>query len=183
MLADSWAIRAAGRTARRSSSRSRTARVVWLVRHDLLVVGELPVDQPADQVDPVEVEEDLVPAARQDDLDRVVDVGQDPGQLVERPRRDDHAGLRHGIEDRDGLDRDPVVVGRREGQLVALELGQDPGQDRSRLVACRGERRLGEGAPQDVLGDPRRGSLAGGADRRELVGVDALDVRLEPART
>ena len=181
MLADSWAMSAAGRTARRSSSRSSTARVVWLCGHDLLVVRELAVDQPADEVDPVEVEEDLVAAAGQDDLDRVVDVGQDPRQLVERTGRDHDAGLRDGIEDRDGLDRDPVVVGRGERQLVALEPGQDAGQDRPGLVAGGGERGLGQGPAEDVLGDPRGRSLAGGPDRRELVGVDALDVGLEPA--
>ena len=85
MLADSWAMSAAGRTARRSSSRSRTARVVWLGRHDLLVVRELAVDEPADEVDAVEVEQDLVAGRGQDDLDRVVDVGQDPGELVRAP--------------------------------------------------------------------------------------------------
>ena len=151
------------------------------LRHDLLVVRELAVDQPADEVDAVEVEQDLVAAAGEDDLDRVVDVGQDPGQLVERPGRDDDARLGDGVEDRDRLDRDPVVVGGGERQLVALEPGQDAGQDRPRLVAGGRERRLGEGPAQDVLGDPRRRPLAGGADGRELVGVDALDVGLEPA--
>ena len=120
-------------------------------------------------------------AAGEDDLDRVVDVGQDPGELVERPRRDDDARLGHGVEDRDGLDRDPVVVGGGEGQLVALELGEDAGQDRARLVARGRERGLGQGPAQDVLGDPRGRPVAGGLDGRELVGVDALDVRLEPA--
>ena len=107
------------------------------------------------------MEQDLVAAAGQDDLDRVVDVGQDPGQLVERPGRDDDARLRDGVEDRDGLDRDPVVVGGGEGQLVALEPGQDAGQDRPGLVAGRRERGLGEGPAQDVLGDPRGRPLAG----------------------
>ena len=46
------------------------------LRHDLLVVGELAVDEPAHEVDAIEVEQDLVAAAGQDDLDRVVDVGQ-----------------------------------------------------------------------------------------------------------
>ena len=181
MLADSWAMSAAGRTARRSSSRSSTARVVWAVGHDLLVVRELAVDEPADEVDAVEVEQDLVAAAGQDDLDRVVDVGQDPGELVERAGRDDDARLRDGVEDRDGLDRDPVVVGRGERQLVALEPGQDAGQDRPGLVAGGREGRLGQGPAEDVLGDPGRRPLAGRPDRRELVGVDALDVGLEPA--
>ena len=129
---------------------------------------------------PVEVEQDLVAGRGQHDLDRVVDVGQDPRELVEGPRRDHDARLRHRVEDRHGLHRDPVVVGRGERQLVALEPGQDPGQDRSGLVARSGECRLRQGAAQDVLGDPRRRSLAGGLDGRELVGIDALDVRLEP---
>ena len=145
--------------------------------HDLLVVRELPVDEPAHEVDALEVEQDLVAAGREDDLDRVVDVGEDPTELRQRPGRDDDARLGHRIEDRHGLDRDPVVVGGGERQLVALEPGQDAGQDRSRLVAGGREGRLGQGAPEDVLGDPRRGPVAGRLDRRELVGVDALDVR------
>ena len=181
MLADSWAISAAGRTARSSSSRSRMARVVWVCGHDLLVVRELAVDQPADQVDPVEMEQDLVAACRQDDLDRVFDVGQDPGQLDEGARRDDHAGLRHWIKDRDGLDRDAVVVGRGEGHLVALEAGQDAGQDRPRFIGGRGEDGFRQRPAQRVLGDPGGRPLAGRADRGELVGIDTLDVGLESA--
>ena len=181
MLADSWAISAAGRTARRSSSRSRIGPRRVALGHDLLVVRELAVDEAADQVDAVEVEQDLVAAAGQDDLDRVVDVGQDPGELVERPGRDDDARLGDGVEDRDGLDRDPVVVGGGERQLVALEPGEDAGQDRPGLVAGGREGGLGQGLAQDVLGDPGGRSLAGRPDRRELVGIDALDVGLEPA--
>ena len=62
--------------------------------HDLLVVRELAVDQPADEVDALEVEQDLVAARGEHDLDRVVDVGEDPRQLVEGARRDDDARLR-----------------------------------------------------------------------------------------
>ena len=102
-------------------------------------------------------------------------------QLVEGACRDDDARLRDGVEDRDGLDRDPVVVGGGERQLVALEPRQDAGQDRSRLVAGGREGGLRERPAQDVLGDPGRRPLAGGADGRELVGVDALDVGLEPS--
>ena len=152
------------------------------LRQDLLVVRELAVDQAADEVDAVEVEQDLVAGRRQDDLDRVVRVGEDarsaraatgPGSttLVSS------TGSRIG----DRLDRDPVVVGRGEGQLVALELRQDAGQDRPGLVARGREGRLGEGLLQDLLGDPGRRSLAGRRDRRELLGVDALDVGLEMA--
>jgi hypothetical protein len=65
--------------------------------------------------------------------------------------------------------------------VIALEPGEDAGQYRSGLIARRGERGLGQGAAQDVLGDPRGRSLAGRPDRRELVRVDALDVGLEAA--
>ena len=82
MLADAWAISAASRTALSSSSRSSTARVAWRRRQHLLVVRELAVDQPAHEVDALEVEQDLVPGLGQHDLDRVVGVGQDPRQLV-----------------------------------------------------------------------------------------------------
>ena len=146
MFADSWAMSAAGRTARRSSSRSRTARVVWRLRQDLLVVRELAVDQPADEVDALEVEQDLVLGRGEDDLDRVVGVGEDPRQLVERPCRDRRrSSPSTGVEDRDRLDRDPVVVGGGERQLVALEPGQDAGQDRPGLVAGGRERRSRRG--------------------------------------
>ena len=87
-----------------------------------------------------------------------------------------------GIEDRDRLDRDPVVVRGGEGHGVALEPAQDAGEDRAGLVGRGGERGLLQGPLQDVLGDPRRRPLAGGLDRRELLGVDALDVRLERGR-
>ena len=47
------------------------------LRHDLLVVRELAVDEPADEVDALDVEQDLVAAGGEHDLDRVVGVGQD----------------------------------------------------------------------------------------------------------
>ena len=103
------------------------------------------------------------------------------GELVEGPGRDDDARLLDRVEDRDRLDRDPVVVGRGEGQLVALEPGEDAGQDRPGLVAGRGERGLVERLAEDLLGDPGDRPLAGGLDRREVLGRDALDVRLEAA--
>ena len=79
------------------------------------------------------------------------------------------------------LHGDPVVVGGRERQLVALEPGQDAGEDRPGLVARRGERRLVERLAEDLLLDPGDRPLAGGLDGREVVGRDALDVRFEPA--
>ena len=81
------------------------------------------------------------------------------------------------------LDRDPVVVGRGEGQLVALEPGQHAGQDRAGLVAGGREGRLVERLAEDLLLDPGRRPLAGRLDGRELVGVDALDVRSRTGRT
>ena len=81
----------------------------------------------------------------------------------------------------DRPDGDPVVVRGGERQLAALEPGEDAGQDRAGLVARGGEDRLLEGVLQDLLGDPRRRPLAGGLDRRELLGVDALDVGREAA--
>jgi hypothetical protein len=42
------------------------------LRQDLLVVGELAVDESADQVDALDVEQDLISARRQDDVDRIV---------------------------------------------------------------------------------------------------------------
>ena len=68
------------------------------------------------------------------------------------------------------LDRDPVVVGGGQRQLVALEPGQDAGQDRPGLVARRGERGLVEGLAEDLLRDPGDRALAGGLDGREVLG-------------
>src|SRR4029078_13188120 len=94
---------------------------------------------------------------------------------------DDDARLLDRVEDGDRLDGDPVVVGRRERQLVALEPGQDTGQDRPGLVACGRERGLVERLAKDLLGDAGDRPPAGGLDGREVLGRDALDVRLEPA--
>ena len=47
-------------------------------RQDLLVVRELAVDEAADEVDALEVEQDLVAGLGEDDLDGIVRVGQDP---------------------------------------------------------------------------------------------------------
>ena len=87
-----------------------------------------------------------------------------------------------GSRRRDRLDRDPVVVGGGQCQLIPFEPAQDTGQDRPGLVARRGERRLVEGLPERSLGDPGRRPLAGRRDGRELLGIDPLDVGLEPAR-
>ena len=116
--------------------------------------------------------------------DRTISTGssvsaEDPDQLVERAGRDHDAGVLDRVQQRDRLDGDAVVVGRGEGQAIALEAGQDAGQDGPCLVAGGGERGLLEGLPQDLLRGPRRGPLAGRRDGREVVGVDALDVRLE----
>ena len=182
MFAAALAISAASRTALRQvlAIDDRAGRMA--LRQDLLIVRELAVDEPADEVDALEVEQDLVLARGEDHVDRVVDVGQDPAELVERAGRDDDARLLDRVERRDRLDRDPVVVGRRQGQLVPFEAAQDPGQDRTGLVAGRRERRLVERLPERLLGDPGRRALAGGRDGREFLGIDALDVGLEAAR-
>ena len=127
------------------------------------------------------MEEDLVARVSENDRDGIIDIGQDPAQLMERASRDDDARLLDRVEDRDRLDRDPVVVGGRQRQLVAFEAGQDAGQDRSCFVARGGECSLVEGLLEDLLRDPGDRSLAGRLDGREVVGRDALDVRLEPA--
>jgi hypothetical protein len=114
-------------------------------------------------------------------LDRIVRVGQDATKGVERAGRDDDARLLDGVQDGDRLDRDPVVVGGGQGELGALEAGQDAGQDRPGLVGCGGEGHFGESLAQDVLGNPSRRLLAGGRDGRELLGIDSLDPRLEAA--
>ena len=56
------------------------------LRQDLLVVGELAVDEPAHEVDALEVEQDLVAGLGEDELDRVVGVGEDRGSSSVRAR-------------------------------------------------------------------------------------------------
>ena len=46
--------------------------------HDLLVVGELAVDQPAHEIYTLEVEQDLVATRREEDVHRLGRVGEDP---------------------------------------------------------------------------------------------------------
>ena len=93
------------------------------LRQDRLVVRELAVDQPADEVDALEVEQDLVAGLGEHDVDRVVGVAEDPHELVERARRHDDAGVADRIEDRDRLDRDAVVVGGGEGHACRPRTG------------------------------------------------------------
>ena len=148
-------------------------------RQDLLVVGELPVDEAADEVDALDVEEDLVLLGREDHLDRVVSVGQDPGQLGVRAGGDHDARLLDRVEAGDRGDGDPVVVGGGERDPIALESSEDAGQDGASLIAGGREGDLGQGPTEDLLADPRGGPLAGRRDCRELVGVDPPQVRLE----
>ena len=77
MFADSWAISAAGPDgAQELLAIEDGARRVRL-RQDGLVVRELAVDQPAHEVHALEVEQDLVAALGEDDVDRVVRVAED----------------------------------------------------------------------------------------------------------
>ena len=146
-------------------------------RQDLLVVRELAVDEAADEVDALEVEDDLVLGRCQDDVDGIVAVRQHALELVVRAGRDHDRRLLDRIQGGQRLDRDAVVVGGRERQPVALEASQHAGQDRSRLVGRGGEDDLREGLLQRPLADARRGPLPGRGDDRELVGVDAAQVR------
>ena len=89
MLADELAIRAAGRDGAEELLAVELGATRVTGREDLLVVGELAVDQPGDEVDPVEVEQHLVAGLGEDELDGVVGVGQDPAQLRQGAGRDD----------------------------------------------------------------------------------------------
>jgi hypothetical protein len=57
--------------------------------------------------------------------------------------------------------------------------GEHAGQDGSRFIAGSGEGDFGEGSPKDLLADAGGWPLAGGRDRRELIGVDPAEVGLE----
>ena len=128
------------------------------------------------------MEQDLVPGRRENDGDRLVRVGEDPSQGIERASWDDDARLLHGVQDGDRLDRDPIVVGRGQGELGTLEASQNACQDRSGFVRRRGEGDFGESLAQDILGDASRRFLTRGRDGRELLGINPLDSGLESAR-
>ena len=98
---------------------------------------------------------------------------------MQRSSRNHQARLLNRVENCDRLDGDPVVVRGRQRQPVSFEAGQDAGQDGPGLVGRGRERNLAQGHPQDVLRHARRGPLAGSWDRRELFGIDPLDVGLE----
>ena len=100
-----------------------------------------------------------------------------PSSVSDRAGHHD-AGVLDRVEQRDRLDRDPVVVGGREGERRPFEPGEHSGQDRPRLVGGGRERGLLERLAQDLLGDTGRRPVAGGRDGREVLRVDALDMRL-----
>ena len=101
---------------------------------------------------------------------------------MKRSRGNDDARLLDRIEHGQRFDGDPVVVGRGQRQLVALESGQDSGQDGPGLIRCGSERHFAKSLPQNVLGDSSRRPFAGRGDRRELLGIEALYPRLKMAR-
>ena len=151
--------------------------------HHRLVVRELTVDEAAHEIHALEMEEDLVARLGQDDLDGAVIVGEHAHELHQCPGGHDDAGVSNGIEHRDGLHGDAVVVGCGQRQRLALEAAEDAGEDGPGLVGRRREGSLLEGLTEDVLGYAGRGPLAGRLDCRELLGIDALQVRLESARS
>ena len=85
------AMSAARRTAFRRSSRSRTARVVWVFGRTFWYVGNWPSMRRLTPGRCPRGGTESGCVARQDDVDRIVGVGQDPDQLVERPGGDHDA--------------------------------------------------------------------------------------------
>ena len=142
------------------------------VRQQLAVVRELAVDQPRGEHDAADREDDLVGA--HGDAQRLgVLVLDDPGELLQRPRR--HVGLEGAGQRRlelGLLDAQAVGVGRDHPQLVAGGRDEDAGQHRARLVA-RG--RAGD------LGRPCRRTPRP-APRRIAVGLREGREVLEPQR-
>src|ERR1035437_3678178 len=100
---------------------------------------------------------------------------------MERPGRDDEARLLDWIEDCQRLDRDAVIVGRGQSQLVSLELGEYSGQDRPGLVRRGGEGHFTKSLTQNVLRNACGRALTGRRNCRKLVRIDALDSSREPA--
>jgi hypothetical protein len=147
-------------------------------RDDRLVVRELSLDQPADEIDPLHVEQDLALVRRHGDLDRCFGVGQDSHQLgVGSTRHHDHDFRRYRAIELHGPHRDPIVVGGGERHRVPVEPGQHAGQDRPALVRRGGEDDLAERLAQDAGVDGGGGRLTDGGNHRELVRLDALDAR------
>jgi hypothetical protein len=145
-------------------------------RDDGLVVRELALDQPADEINALDVEEHLALVRGHRDLDRRLGIRQDAHQLgVRTPGHDDHDLRVDRPVQRQVADCDPVVVGRGERHPVTGEPGQHAGQDRPALVAGGGEDHLAERLAQDAGIHAGDRGVADGCHHRELIGLDALD--------
>ena len=145
-----------------------------------VVVGEGAVDQLAGQDRAAEAEADL--GRRQRDLDRPLELLEQPVELGDRFARDDHVGHAVGaVGLGDGDPGQPVAVGRGGAQLVVDDVEEDPHQIIARLLAGDGEARL-----LDDLAKRRGGKLEAGrklalGDHREIVARQRRQVEARAA--
>ena len=158
-------------------------------RDDLLVVRELTVDQAADEVDPVEVEQDLVATAGQDDLDRLVDccfgvtapeplravaealvleIGSEPVWVDQEMRPLYHAALAHGANHL-------VTLIAQSLQALAAAGVETPSRVLGPLVAAALDNSLRAGDAA-LTGPVARGDVETVARQRDAIAANAPEL-------
>ena len=149
-------------------------------RDDLAVVGELTLDDPRHQVRLVGMEDDLALVWGHQDVHRlVVVVLEDPRDLEEALRRDDHLdGWIDAVEEACVTHREPVGIRGGHRHHLAGERREDSGQDGTRVVGRRDEGDFADHPPQRRLSHPGRRLVGNLRDDRELFSIHAFDVRL-----
>src|SRR5690606_15004596 len=150
-----------------------------VTRDDLPVVREGAVDKLGDKLRVLHVEDHLRAVGWQDKLDELVLVRDHAGDLVQRPGRD-HKREWDVIAriERDLPDGEPETVGGGERQQPLLVADGDACQDGAAVVTGGGEGHHVDRLFELLGGDGQHRVVLGRlGDGREVVGVDALDVR------
>ena len=147
---------------------------------DLLVVGELPLDDPRDQVGLVGVKNDLALVRSHEDVDRtVLGIFEDPCDLEEAFCGDDHLDRRvHSVKEARVSHRQSVWVGSRHRDEVTGEGCEDARKDWSAVVRRRDERDLANHPAKRPLRHAGGGLLRDLGDDRKLFRIHAFDVGL-----
>ena len=106
-----------------------------LGRDQLLVAGEGALNQLGGQFDIVELQQHLAARAVELQHDGVVLVGQEPAQLLQRPRRhDDLDRLRRQLRDVEVVNRQAEAVSARQDQPPLFDFELDPRKHRPTVV-------------------------------------------------
>ena len=133
-----------------------------------VVIGEGAVDQLAGEDRAAEAEADL--GRRQRDLDRSLELLEQPVELVHGFARNDHVGHALGaVGPRHGDPGEAVAVGRGRAQLIVDDVEEDAHQIITRLLARDGEAGLLDDLAQRRGGELEPGRQLALGDHREIV--------------